>query len=322
MRAPRALPHRLGDAFTVRAAAQAGISAERLRRSDLRRPFPGVRALREEESSTADDTFAHQERGRRLRAAEYAPRLAPGQFFSHETAAALWHAPLPLARIDERIADGRELPVHVSVYGTRPLPRAHGVRGHRARPETSRLHWLDGLPVACAATTWASLGTLPLIELVALGDHLCRVWRPGPGRQGIGTPPLTTIPSLKAALDAGRRVGNRRLREAVGLIREDSWSPRESAVRCHLHFAGLPEPRLNHDVYDLRGRFLACVDLAYPASHVAIEYQGTLHSSRYAQDVERLAALRANGWTVIEVTASLLASPSVLTARVRAALRR
>lgn len=86
--------------------------------------------------------------------------------------------------------------------------------------------------------------------------------------------------------------------------------------------AGLPEPALNHDVYDEHGRFLACVDLAYPERKVAVEYHGVLHHSRYAADVERIAALRAAGWTVIEVTSALLTHPDLLVERVREALRR
>ncbi len=84
--------------------------------------------------------------------------------------------------------------------------------------------------------------------------------------------------------------------------------------------AGLPDPELNIDVFDDRGRFVGCVDLAYPQQRVAIEYLGMLHGEQWAQDVERLAALRAAGWTVIEVTSPLLKRPDELVARVRAAL--
>jgi len=92
-------------------------------------------------------------------------------------------------------------------------------------------------------------------------------------------------------------------------------------VRCHLVFASLPEPALNHEIFDEHGVFLACADLAYPERKVAIEYQSVLHHAQYAADVERIARLRAAGWEVIEVTAALLADPPTLVARVRAALR-
>jgi very-short-patch-repair endonuclease len=84
--------------------------------------------------------------------------------------------------------------------------------------------------------------------------------------------------------------------------------------------AGLPEPVLNHDVYDEHGEFLGCVDLAYPEKKIAVEYNGTIHSTRYAADVERLAKLRAAGWEVIEVTSA--SRTEDILERIRRALRR
>ncbi|MGF2949857.1 hypothetical protein [Microbacterium alcoholitolerans] len=216
--------------------------------------------------------------------------------------------------------DGRDLDVHVSTLGKGPLVRAANVKGHRADPRGVHLLNARGLPVASPATSWAQLAHLSLIDLVALGDYYCRVWRPGPGRPDAGQRSHASIDELRSTIALTRWAGIRRLRQAVELVREDSWSPRESQVRCHLVLAGLPEPALNHDVYDRHGRFIGCVDLAYPTQKVAIEYHGFLHSSQYAADVERIAALRAAGWTVIEVTSALFARPRHLVARVRAAL--
>ncbi|WP_295010869.1 DUF559 domain-containing protein [uncultured Microbacterium sp.] len=237
-----------------------------------------------------------------------------------ETAAALWGGPLPLALAHGLAIHGGLLPVHVGAFGTAPLVRTAGVVGNRARVETTSVRILDGIPVASPASTWASLGALTLTDLVALGDSFCRVWREGPGRPDPGRAPASTVEQLRLAIGSGRRVGIVRLREAVELVREDSWSPRESALRCLIVHAGLPEPALNHDVYDARGRFLGCVDLAYPARKIAIEYHGVLHHTRYARDVERVAALRAAGWTVIEVTAALFADEVEVLRRVRRAL--
>ncbi|MBO0981535.1 hypothetical protein [Microbacterium sp. SD291] len=305
------------------------MSRGRLGRGDLERPFHGLRTIREADAGDPDDPYERQALHRQRRIRIYAPRLSPGQFFSHESAAALWLAPLPLAwiaddtgeRVRDRIAHGSELPVHVSTLGASPLVRTAGVTAHRARAQTTEIAMIDGMLTTTAACTWASLGALALTDLVALGDYFCRVWRPGPGRPNAEAPPISTRIELQKAIDKGRRVGIRRLREAIELVREDSWSPRESVVRCHLVFAGLPEPELNHDVFDDDGRFLGCVDLAYPARKVAIEYQSVMHSRNYAADVERIAALRAAGWNVIEVTAALLGAPDKLVARVRATLR-
>jgi hypothetical protein len=315
----------------------AGVSRGRLRRGDLEAPFTGVRALPADVASDHLDPFARQIHQRRVQAYRYAPRLRPGQFLSHESAVAIRGGPLPLIhppaldradpRTDAALArpapmDGHLLDVHVSTLGDGPIVRAAGVRGHRAHPAAAELRTVRGFAIASPAMTWAQLGHLSVFDLVALGDFFCRVWREGHGRPDAGRRPWTTPDELRAMIARTRWSGIRRLRNALELVREDSWSPRESQVRCHLVLAGLPEPALNQDVYDDHGRFIGCVDLAYPDRKVAIEYHGVLHSARYAADVERIAALRAAGWTVIEVTSALFAQPERLVARVRAALAR
>lgn len=335
MPAPRPLPDNLGRSFSVLEADDAGVDRGRLRRSDLEAPFHGVRVRPTALDLDHLDPFTRQAAERRIQAWNYAPRLLPDQFLSHESAVAIWGGPLPLvfpetARVQREGSDtagrargpmdGRLLDVHVSTIGTGPLVRAKGVQGHRADPESARRRSVRGHSVASPAMTWAQLGRMSLLDLVALGDHFCRVWREGYGRPPAGKKPLATIDELRAALTFNRWHGIRRLREAVELVREDSWSPRESQLRCHLVLAGLPEPALNHDAYDRHGVFLGCIDLAYPERKIAIEYHGVLHSERYARDVERIAALRAAGWTVIEVTSELFAHPERLVARVRAAL--
>ncbi len=319
---PRPLPDGLGPRFSVRDAVGLGVDRGRLRRKDLEIPFRGVRNAEPLPPVSEEDPFERQAIERRRRANLYAPRLRPDQFFSHETAVALLGGPMPLVMREDVVVDGMTLDVHVSTIGSDALVRAEGVTAHRAHPASTTHTGPRGAKVASPASAWAQLGHWAVLDLVALGDHLCRVWRAGPGRKDVGRSPLTTPDGLRAAIDAGRRVGIQRLRDAVELVREDSWSPRESKIRCHLIMEGLPEPRLNHDVYDDTGRFLGCVDLAYPEHKVAIEYQSMLHRSRYAADVERLDALRAAGWTVIEVSTDLFARPTDLVARVRRALER
>lgn len=336
MPAPRPLPRSLSRAFSVPEAVDVGVGRGRLRRADLEAPFHGVRVRPTGFDLDGLDPYTRQVTERRIQAWNYAPRLRPDQFLSHESAVAIWGGPLPLvfpepvpirressdaaSRAREPM-NGHLLDVHVSTVGAGPLVRAKGVRGHRADPQSVRRRTVRGYSVASPAMAWAQLGRMSLLDLVALGDYFCRVWREGYGRPQAGKRPLATIDELRAALSVNRWNGIRRLREAVELVREDSWSPRESQVRCHLVLAGLPEPTLNHDAYDRHGVFLGCVDIAYPEHRIAIEYHGVLHSDRYARDVERIAALRAAGWTVIEVTSELFAHPEVLIARVRAALR-
>ncbi|WP_308489614.1 endonuclease domain-containing protein [Microbacterium sp. ASV81] len=269
------------------------------------------------------DPYERQRQARIARAADYAPRLHSGHFFSHHTAASIWGAPLPLV-VDEhgRPAHDADLALHVCALGSVPLPRAGGVTRHRTLLSMTATTTYNGFRVSSPAATWASLGELRVVDIVALGDYFCRQWKPGAGRRDVGRPPLATIEELEELMEAGRRRGIAKLREAIGLIRVDSWSPRESHLRWLLVDSGLPEPELNADVFDEHGAFLGCVDLVYPAQKVAIEYHGLQHSSQWARDVERANALRAAGWTVIEVTASLLNDPTELLRRIRAALAR
>lgn len=317
---PRPLPPQLGAHFSVEDAASAGVNRGRLHRSDLDRPFQGVRSRHRDVDLASLDAFERQRRERRLRAHAYAPRLGPDHFLSHESAIALFGGPLPLVSDGNGPVDGNSLPVHVSTRGAGPLVRAAGVRGHRIPYDSP---WMsgDGITAVHPALAWAQMGAWNLLDLVALGDYFCRVHRPGPGRRNVGHAPWSTTADLRMMIQRTRRVGTARLREAVELIREDSWSPRESKLRCRIVMAGLPEPLLNHDVFDPHGRFLGCVDMAYPHLKVAIEYQGTLHHASYAEDVERIAALRAAGWTVIEVTKTLYDRPDELIARIRQALQ-
>lgn len=321
MTRPRPLPAHLGARFTVRQALDADVDAGRLRRSDLARPFHGVRVRIHPRADRDDlDPFERQRIERRIRAYEYAPCLRADQFLSHESAVALWGGPLPLTLVRGEPVDGRTLPVHVTTLGAGPLVRAVGVQAHRDRSSSVRLARPPGVTLASPETAFLGLGHWKLIDLVALGDYFCRQWRTGYGRPDAGKPPYSTTERLREAVHAARRVGGPRLREAVELIRADSWSARESQLRCRIVWAGLPEPELNQDVYTDDGRFLACTDLAYPEWKVAIEYQSTLHARRYAQDVERIAALRAAGWTVIEVTSALFSRPDELIVRIRHAL--
>ena len=269
-----------------------------------------------------DDVFARQAAERRFQARRYAPRLKPGQFLSHETAVALHGGPLRLITDEHGVVDGKTLPVHVSTTGTGPLIRDAGVTSHRADPRTTQTLDIDGFLIADPATAWAQLGSWSVPDLVALGDYFCRAWRPEVGRPDAGAPPLSTVAALRERIERHRRHGIRRLREAVELVREDSWSPRESKLRCLIVRDGLPEPLLNQDIYDDHGRFLGCADLVYPERKLAIEYHGRMHASSYATDVERNAALRAAGWTVIEVTSTLFARPQELLTRIRRALGR
>jgi hypothetical protein len=219
------------------------------------------------------------------------------EFFSHTTAAVLWGVPLPV------LGDRR---LDVSVFRPRRAPRGANVRGHEIDPRLVRVTDLDGLPVTTPASTWASLGALlSPYDLVAAGDAVVCVRSSTGGNGSPPRPPLATPDQLRAAIDAGRRPGVGALRDAFGRIRTGSWSRLETWVRLILIDAGLPEPVLNFDAYDAAGRFLGCVDLAYPDLKIAIEYEGDHHwmtAEQFQRDIDRLDRLVENGWRIVRLT--------------------
>lgn len=309
-----ALPPSLGDTFGVSDAKAAGVSTSRLRRGDLHRPFHGVRSLITLDAARADRFGAPigvAERDHLHRAQAFAARMGEHEFFSHVTAAVIWGIPVPMSLVTG--------PVHVSVLSPRRLPRSRGVRGHQARECSTKVTldpWTD-LRVTTPATTWATLGALitDLRDLVAAGDGAIRTWRRDAA--------LASIEALQAAAEAGRRVGVRRLREALPLLRTRSASRPETRVRLELVWAGLPEPELNYDIIHA-GERIACVDLAYPQFKVALEYEGEHHlvdPVQWARDIARYERLAQAGWTVLRITkGEAFTEPEFLVERVRRAL--
>lgn len=100
----------------------------------------------------------------------------------------------------------------------------------------------------------------------------------------------------------GRR-GVVKLRGLLPLVDPRAESAPESRTRLRIHDAGLPAPEPQHWVLH-RGVSLFRLDLAYPRSRVAVEYDGEWHDrtpQQHAADTERRAWLRQHGWTVIVV---------------------
>lgn len=274
------LPHELGTAFTVREARALGVARDRLTALDLRAPFHGVRARVD---TAADDVLA--------RCRIYEPRLTSAQFFSHTTAAALWGLPLPTV-------DSTSL--HVSTRPPGREPRTRGVRGHRLDLPIEHLTLRHGLPVPTPAETWAQLGALHRVDdLVAVGDAIL-------------TRRLAERADLEEAAQRLARRGMSGFREALPLLRAGAESPRETIVRLILERAGLPEPELNRDLRDEEGRFVARLDLAYPAYRVAVEYDGRQHAelAQFRRDADRWPAIAAQGWLLVRVVDHHLEDPT------------
>jgi hypothetical protein len=114
------------------------------------------------------------------------------------------------------------------------------------------------------------------------------------------------------------------LRGALPRVRTGASSRRETWLRLILVDAGLPEPDLDHDVFDADGQFVACLDLAYPKLKIGIEYDGDHHRTdpvQWARDVDRLDRLIEEGWRVVRATKQhIFRSSGVVVQRVRNAI--
>jgi len=279
-----------GRPFRVREALHRGVSVGRLRTRALLRPFHGIRAW------TRPTT--HEQRARAV-----LPRLRPDQAFSHTTAAAILGIPLP-RRLE------RDPRIHVTTLGTDQAIRVRGTVGHRARRGRVRVVHSGTAALTHPADTFIALATLlSRDELIVVGDAL------------VGWLGWCDRDELVAAARRYRGArGIRRVRAALEEIRPGSRSPGETRLRLALTRRGLPQPELNHDVV-VDGRWVACVDLAYPAARVAIEYESDLHRTddrTFRKDLTRGEHLKDVGWWLVRATADDVgADVEVFVSRVR-----
>jgi hypothetical protein len=115
--------------------------------------------------------------------------------------------------------------------------------------------------------------------------------------------------------------GGRRALRAFDLVEPKAESPPESTLRMLLILGGLPRPVVQHRVLH-QGRFVARVDLAWPAVKLAVEYDGEWHGEpgQLPLDRQRLRALRRAHWEVHPVTRFDLRDPVRLVAEVHEVL--
>ncbi|RJT87769.1 DUF559 domain-containing protein [Cryobacterium melibiosiphilum] len=281
------------QAFTTADARAAGLSAKRIRSSDLEHPFYGVHAARDYPQGLIDRCQAFDQ------------RMPAGGFFSHATAALLHGLPLPFANEQDPL-------LHVSVVAPARAPRATGVRGHKVEAQP-RVMVLAGMRVVDPVEAWCQLASaLQLDDLIAAGDGLLT-----------GRIPLASPPDIaERVLEHSRRRGAQRLREAVLLIRPRVESRRETFLRLFLVRSGFPEPDTNLEIPLPAGKPRVRGDLVYLKYKVLVEYDGKQHRTddvQYNRDAERLQDLRGAGWLVITVRKG--SSPAWVREHVEAALR-
>jgi len=280
MRRPAALPDPLTTApFHVREADLLAVSRARLRATDLAAPFRGVRVpLSLIENASPEQRFE-------ILCAAYRSKLPPHWFFSHVTAARLLGVPVPRRH--------ELLEVHVSSTTPHERPRGRWVRGHSA--PTARFRSISGHCVREPAELWCELASmLSFDELIQAGDRLLAE-RPFA---------LATLREMASAVKKhGRRIGAKKLKLALPLLRTNVWSPKETHVRLVMLRAGLPEAENNKPIFDRSGTLIAIGDLVLERWMTVVEYEGERwHRDPWSGiDVDRYNALSRLGWTIVKI---------------------
>lgn len=286
--------------FRTRDATAAGVGPGRLRGGDLHRPYPGIRMS------------GNPPEGLLSRTRTYQPRLAPGQYFSHLSAAALYRMPLP-----PQLA--ATAPVHVSTLSPQQAPRLAGVIGHELVAGSVLTGSSSGTPIVDPVSAWCQLAAiLSLYDLVAVADYIVS----GDVYDGTARRPLASIDDLRLGVRnyAGRR-GSRKLREAIDRVRTGVDSRPETWLRLILVDSGLPEPLVNNRTYDTSGRYLGKPDLKYTLARTVMEYEGDDHRtdrSVFHRDILRREDFEDAGWRVVRITSDdVFSHPRRTTARIR-----
>ncbi|OMC34719.1 hypothetical protein A5739_05490 [Mycobacterium colombiense] len=126
---------------------------------------------------------------------------------------------------------------------------------------------------------------------------------------------------VRVAMAHPRSPGLRQLETALELCDPGAQSPRESYLRLLLIDAGLPRPQTQIPVLGVDGLPFAYLDLGWPQSMVAVEYDGDQHRTdrrQYVKDIRRMERLERMGWLVVRVVAE--DQPAAILRRVKAAL--
>lgn len=290
-RRPTPLPPSLGAVFTTEQARAAGVTPRRMRARDIEHPHRGLLVVRPADAESllttaeaAGDPFA-RDRAQRLemrrRVELYRPLMVAHAFFVGRTAAGFWQLPVDCSG-----------DLEVGVMAPNRAPRRAGIAGRQVAPMLASLRTVDGIAVTSPASTWAMLAPdLSVRELVQVADVLVRIPRDRFARRRPDLA-LCTVEQLHAAIDAGRRNGVARLREAIESVRVGSASPLESDYRLDA------------------------------ASAIEGDHHRTSHE-QWSRDIEKYAAYTAEGYEVVRLTSAHIRGARPTAAeRVRAALIR
>jgi hypothetical protein len=157
---------------------------------------------------------------------------------------------------------------------------------------------IDGVAVTSAARTAFDIGRrasrlLALQRLDALAN-------------------ATDVKAMNVEEVAAQHRGSRglgRLRRVLTLVDGGAESPQETWTRLALVDAGFPAPRTQIPVVGPGGYLVARIDMGWEEWRVGVEYDGAHHWTDAVQrtrDIDRLAELADNGWTIIRVSSYML----------------
>ena len=280
MRKQDFLPQPLATApFTIGSALTSGVTLNRLRRKDVVNVGRGL-------YRPTDWDFDLEGAARALSAA------SPGAWISHVTAARLRCQLLP-----PWLADSTEL--HLSKPRSLPSVRRKGVFGHTVLTLNNEIELIDGIRMSTRSRTWLDLArTLPLKDLVSMGDELIRIPRVDfEGR----TQSYDTMAGLRMLVGRHPNLqGIVRAREALDLMRVGADSAPESLLRLAIADAGLRDPELQVPLRAGDARSPSA-DLGYRHRRLAIQYDGGHHlgDAQILSDRRRDRAFESAGWTVL-----------------------
>lgn len=207
-----------------------------------------------------------------------------------------WHG---ASFFDGTTAGGRErLPVPLVVHS-------------KLRPGPGSVHTQEQLSVS----EWSWVGGLPVTTVQrALLDEVRRVEGVREKANVISMAAAARLISVRLFAEyvahRGPWTGIQGARDAVGLAVDDCRSPQEfRMLMVWLLDAGLPEPLLNREVFDLDGRLIGIPDLLDVEAGLVGEYQGADHKDggRHRDDVEREERFRNAGLEFFEVVGGDLA---------------
>lgn len=273
--------------FTIYEARSLGLSPKRLRAKDLTGAGRLIRVHAGFEPALA-------EQARVLAAA------TPGAWVSHETAALLLGLGLPPWL-------SLEPKIHLSKPHGLPRVRRKGVVGHRVHVIPGEVVEIDGIPVTGPARTWLDLAhQLPLRYVIAMGDQLLRIPRPGLELRSV---PYAHKEGLRLLIRQHPNMkGVEKARLALDDMRVGADSFPETFLRLAMLDAHLPEPELQVQL-DPEDPRSPAADLGYRKHRIAVQYDGGHHRSREQQsrDNRRDEFFVNAGWSYFKANADDLA---------------